>query len=178
MVKFVKQMIGAQVLLFQERLRVGKVSDVLIDPKDGSFAGVEVIAPKEKRPRYVPPTEIKGFGPNFLMVKGLSSVSEADDVVKIKEILKDRFRIISAKVYYESGEYIGKVDDATVNFSLSALEKLYVTPKISVKFFSESLIIPAKSILRIEKGKIFIRNGRAKKRTAKSAVAPATVTKT
>lgn len=172
MVKFISQIIGAQVLLFQERAFVGEVADVLIDPKDGSFAGIELIAPKLKQPLYVPASEIKGFGQKFVLIKGENSLSGKDEVVRIKKILEDRPQILKSKVYQESGGYIGRVEDATLDFKLLSLERLYVNPKISTKFLAESLIIPAKTIIKIEPRKIIIQDGEIKQKEARYATRP------
>lgn len=155
-------MIGKKVLLFQEGLLVGEISRVLIDSQNGSFAGLEVFSEKEKGLRYVPPAEIKGFGRNFVLIKNIDSLSLADDVVVIKKALDEGVKIVNARVYYEDGRYIGKVDDATINLKIAMLEKIYINPKLSIKFLSEYLIISAKMIVKIEPKKITVKDDRPK----------------
>lgn len=169
MVKLISQLIGAKIILFQERARIGEVIDLLIDPKDGAFVGLEIIEERENKYKYIPPSEIKGLGQGFVMVKDLNSLSEEEDVIKIKEVLSCRPEIIKSKVYSEDGEFIGRVVDATINFKLSALEKIYVTPKMSIKFFSENLVISAKQIVEIKKREIIVKNGKRKVKESKFA---------
>lgn len=170
MVKFISQILSAKALLFQERLMVGEVSRVLIDPKDGALVGIEIKGENEEEVRYIPPTEIKGFGNGLVLIKDLNSLSTADEVIKIKEVLDQKIEIIKSKVYFEDGRYLGRVDDATINLKISTLEKIYVNPRLSTKFFSECLIISAKSIVKIEPKKITIKDDRVKSK--KSILSP------
>lgn len=156
MVRFVNDIIGSQVILFQERAHVGPVRDVIIDPGDGSFLGITVYDPIEKRDKVVPSMEIKGSGKNFLLIKDYESITDPDDVVKIKAVLPINPKIIGARVETQSGQYLGKVTNATINLKLLALEKLYVASSSLLKFLSEDLIISAKKIIEIQKTKIIV----------------------
>jgi sporulation protein YlmC with PRC-barrel domain len=172
MVKFIGKIIDSEVLLFQERAKLGEVSDVLVDPADGSFVGLEVLLPKNKI-KYIPLPEIKGFGRGMVMIKGVESLSDRKDVVRIDKMLKNKVIIIGSKVVTEEGETVGKVTEATLNLKLSALERLYVRPPLSLKFLTDSLVIPAKNIVRIEEKKIIIKDTGKAKSKEKTAPCPA-----
>jgi sporulation protein YlmC with PRC-barrel domain len=172
MVKFISKLIGSRVLLFQEKLLVGEVTHVLIDPKDGAFIGIEIFSLTDSGQSYIPASEIKGFGQGIVLVKDVSSLSAEDDVVRIKNVLLERPKIIGAKVYYEEGSYVGRVEDATINIKLLALEKLYINPKFSKQFFTESVIVASKMIVKIEPKRITIKNSQVKARQPKLAPAP------
>jgi sporulation protein YlmC with PRC-barrel domain len=133
MVRFISDIIGSQVLLFQERAHVGPAKEVIIDPNDGSFLGIVVFDPIERKKKVVPASEIKGSGKNFLLIKDYDSISEPEDVIKIQSALEINPKIIDARVETQSGQYLGKVGDATVNFKMMCLEKLYVHPN-SLRF--------------------------------------------
>lgn len=162
MVKLISQLIGAKILLFQERARIGEIAEVIIDPKDGAFVGFKIFEEPQNIIKYIAPSEIKGLGSGFVLVKDLNSLSEEGDVVRIAEVIEDSPEIIASRVYTTENEYVGKVEDATINFKLLSLEKLYVAPKMSLKFLTENLIIGAKQIVKIEKKKILIQNGNVK----------------
>jgi sporulation protein YlmC with PRC-barrel domain len=176
MVKFIGRVIGAKVLLFQERAQVGEVLDVLIDADDGAFVGLEISSSISSEPAYVPASEIKGFGQGFVLIKQIESLSSAEEVVRIKKVIENRPKILNAKVYNETGRYIGKVEDATLSFKLLALEKIYINPRLTTKFLAESLIISARMIVRIEPNKIIIKDDAIQSKEPKYApkAAPAT----
>ncbi|MDD3481172.1 MAG: PRC-barrel domain-containing protein [Patescibacteria group bacterium] len=172
MVKFISKIKGSQIILFQERARLGTVTDVLIDPKDGSFVGLSVEVPGDGM-RYIPTSEIKGYGTGMVMINDLGSLSAADDVIRIKKVLPEKPEIVGARVYTEEGAYIGKVNDATINVELNALERLYIGGRTLFDIFSSDRIIAAKNIVRIEKKKIVIAGSGAKKVLSESLQAKA-----
>lgn len=176
MVKLISDIIGTKVLLFQERSIVGEVAGCIIDPKDGAFLGIKIISEVERKSKVIPENEIKGFGPDIVLVKDMRSLSEPEDVVRIGEALKIDPKIIGEKVETECGQKLGTVEDATINLQLLALERLYVRPKGILNFFAEQLIIPAKKIIEIKKDLIIVSDEFAKaeaKKVAKAVAIPA-----
>lgn len=156
MIRFITDIIGSQVLLFQEKAHVGPAREVIISPDDGSFLGIVVFDPIGKKNMVVPAGEIKGSGKEFLLICDYDSLTEMDDVVKIKAALQINPKIIGARVETMSGQHLGKVKDATIDFKLMCLERLYVAPASIIQFLAKDLIIPAKKIIRIEKEKIIV----------------------
>lgn len=156
MIRFISEIIGSQVILFQEKAHVGPVREVIISPDDGSFLGVIIYDPIDRKNKAVPATEIKGTGKDFLLVKDYDSLTEPDDVIRIKAALEVNPKIIGAKVETQCGQYLGKVNEATINFRLLSLERLFVTPHTLLQFLAKDLIIPAKKIIEIQKEKIIV----------------------
>ena len=157
MVRLISQIISSPVILFQEMARVGEISQVIIDPKDGAFIGLEVLI-KVGFKKYIPISEIKGMGDGMVMIKDINSFSEPDEVIKIKKVLKNAPLVVGSRVITEEGQRIGKVNDATLNLDLLALEKLYVTPVMSIRALSKDIIIPAKDIIKINQKDIIIKS--------------------
>jgi sporulation protein YlmC with PRC-barrel domain len=164
MVKFLSQIIGAKVLLYQERAIVGEVLRVLIDPDDGAFVGLVVAPVHQKDVSYIPTNEIKGFGQGFLMVEGLGSLSEQSDVIKIKHVLDNEPMIIGAKVIDENGQRIGKVEDATIDLKLSVIKKIYVNPLMPFGILGGQRIIDHKQIVKIEQKIITVKSTETKEK--------------
>lgn len=174
MVKFFTDIIGSRVLLFQERAQIGPAADVIIDPADGAFLGISVLDSVEKRKKVIPASEIKGFGTGFVLARDFKSLTEIDDVVRIKKVIEDDVNILGAKVETESGQKLGKVENATIDLKLLALEKLYVNPPLSISFLSTQLIIPSAKIIEIQKKKIIVGDefAKVKKKVTESQIMP------
>lgn len=175
MVKLISDIIGSKLLLFQERVLLGEITGCIIDPKDGAFLGLKIIDSIEKSPKVIPLNEIKGFGPDFVMIKDMKSLSEPSDVVRIEKALKIDPRIIGEKVETECGQKLGKVEDATIDIKFSSLGRLYVRPKGIFSFFAKQLIIPAKKIVEIKKNLIIVSDEFAKveaKKVTKAVLVP------
>lgn len=175
MVKFFTDIIGSTVLLFQERAQIGPAADVIVDPVDGAFLGISVLDSVEKRKKVVPASEIKGFGPGFILIRDFKSLTEIEDVVRIKKVIEEDIKIIGSRVETESGQKLGKVENATIDLKLLALERLYVNPPLSISFLSTQLIIPSAKIIEIQKKRIIISDefAKAKKKIAAAQTAAA-----
>lgn len=104
----------------------------------------------------IPTNEIKAMGSGFVVAKDQNSLSEVNDVVKIKEALKVRAKIIGEKVFTESDQYLGRVNDGTVDVTSYTLERIYVNPPLSLKRMTKQIMIPAKKIIEIKKDKIIV----------------------
>lgn len=164
MVKFISQIIGARVLLYQERAIVGEVSRVLIDPDDGTFVGLTVQPVHQKELAYIPTNEIKGFGEGFVLVEGLDSLSEKEDVIKIQKVLETEPLIIRSRVITESGQRIGTVEDATIDLRYSVLKKIYVNPNLLLGIIGTQKIIDRKQIIKIIKKTIVVKDAKTTSR--------------
>lgn len=154
---------------------VGEVSGCIIDPKDGAFLGVKILDSVGRQPKVIPTNEIKGFGPDIVLVKDMRSLSEPKDVIRILEALAVDPIIIGSKVETECGQKLGIVEDATINLKVLALERLYVRPRGPFGFFAEQLLISAKKIIEIRRNKIIVSDEFAKvdiKKVAKAAFVP------
>lgn len=165
MVKFVSQLIGADIILFQERAIVGRVTRVLIDPDDGSLVGFVAKPVHQNKDSYIPTSEVKGLGKKLIIVEGLSSLSEADDVIKIDKVLRNEPMIIGSQVYSESGQHLGRVEDATLDMTLAVLKKLYVKPLFLAGILKEQQLIDASQIVKIEEKKIIVRDSKIKEKS-------------
>lgn len=174
MVKLISQLTGARVLLFQERAFIGEVQRVLISPDDGSLVGFVITPTHQKELAYIPTNEIKGYGQGFLLIENLTSLSETDEVIKIRQVLDNEPKIIGTTVVTESGLKLGKVSDATVDVRLNTLKKLYVSGPISLGPFGTQKVIDLKQIVKIERKTIIVRDSTQKERQSLMTPAEAT----
>jgi uncharacterized protein YrrD len=170
MLKFASKIIGANILLFQEKAKLGTVKEVVIDPYDGAFLGVLANDPFSKKVKSIPATEIKGMGLGFIMINDLESLSELDEVVKIEKAVNFGAKIFNERVETESGQKLGRVEDFTISLKYQALDKLYVSSGNYVSLFSKELIIELSKIVRIEKKKIIVSDEFVKNTEAKASL--------
>jgi uncharacterized protein YrrD len=160
MMKFISKVIASKVISFQERAILGSVTRVLIDPADGALLAL-VVNVRSRDEKYIPQTEVKGFGEGVVIVEGVSSLSDAEEVIKIAEALEEEPIILGAEVVTEAGDYLGRVDDATLDLGTGSLKSLYVNPKYLGKLLGEQKIISLKQVLRIEKRRIIVKDLKA-----------------
>lgn len=155
MVKFFTDIIGSEILIKAERLRAGKVLSIVIDPDNGQLLGVTTSA-IPGRQTAIPAIEIKGMGNGFLLVNNAESIGELEEIIRIKNAVERKIKIIGQKVFTESGQRLGKCSNATLNLKYQKLDKIFVTPRSVASIFATELIIPAKNIVEIKKDRIVV----------------------
>lgn len=155
--KFMSKIIDSKVISFQERAVLGIVTRVVIDPTDGALLSIALNS-HSKEDKYVPQAEIKGFGEGVVIVEGASSLSDAEEVIKIAAVLAEEPIILGADVVTDSGNILGKVEDATLDLRTGSLKNLYVNPKYLGKLLGEQKIISLKQVVRIERKRIIVRD--------------------
>ena len=156
MVKFISDIMDSVVILFQERIKVGTVKELIVNPDDGFFLGFVVSQYSKEDDKVVLLKNVKGFGNGIVMIDEYGALSDFNDIVEIEKTYPNNPEILKAKVVTESDQKIGKVADATVSLDSKKLEKIYVEPNLSVRFLSNQLIIPKNKIVKIEKKKIIV----------------------
>lgn len=156
MYKFIGDITDSEIILFQEKVRIGKISDLIFDISSAKLLGFFVSQYNSKDIKVVSISDVKGFGNGLVMVNDMNSLSDVDDIVKIKNAVIDNPEIIGSRVETESGQKLGKVANATINLTDYYLEKLYVDPGLSIKFLTNQLIITRNNIIKIKKKTIIV----------------------
>ena len=155
MQKLLSEIKGSRIILFQEQALVGEVNDYLIDHEKGMLLGVFLQSPLDKKLKVIPTSEFKGIGDNHILVSDLNSLTDLDDFIRGAEVIKTDAKIILENAVTEMGSKLGKVSDATFDLIGYKLARIYVRPRLGMRFAKE-LIIPAEKIIEIKKNTIVI----------------------
>lgn len=156
MQKLQSDLIAKGIILRQENALVGVVEDVVINPDNGQFLGFIVREGfGKKNLKALAEKDMLGFNAQFILIPGYKSLGEISDIVRIKDALDKKIKIIKNKVYTISGVYIGKVADYTIDFDAAKLSRLYVNAR-SIRRLAKELIIESSCILSIKKDRITV----------------------
>lgn len=164
MLKFLSELVGLKILLFQEKAVYGPVTGYLINHEDGKLVGLFTRSPLDKKEKFIQSTEIKGVGDDFVLIDSVTTPSDPAEIIKLRELLEVHPLILGETVKTESGRRVGRVKDAAISLRSLRIEKLYINSWGSLKALTKEIILPAKNIVRIEKKVIFVTDleGRAK----------------
>lgn len=155
-----------------ERALVGICEDLIIDFSNGKFMGLLVREGfGKKHLKTIAEKDIEGIGQNFFLVKSYSVLGETDEIVRIKEILDKKIRILQNKVVTVSGQNLGKVYDYTLDLKTGYLSRLYVRPT-ALFVLSPDYIINFSQIISIERDKIIVEDATIKSKDALSIDMP------
>ena len=139
-----------------EGAMVGLVENLIINPDDGKLAGITVREGfGKKHLKSLSAKDILGISSEFYLVPSYDSLGDLDEIVRLKEIMDKDIPIVGNKVYTESGTYLGKVFDYTLDLTTFVISRIYVRPGL-LGGLARQYIIYYKNIISIEKDKITV----------------------
>lgn len=155
-----------------EGAMVGLVENLIINPDDGKLAGITVREGFGKRNlKTLSAKDILGISSEFYLVPSYDSLGDIDEIVRLKEIMDRDIPIRGNKVYTESGTYIGKVFDYTLDLTTFMISRLYARPGL-LGGLAKQYIISYKNIISIEKERITVADLTVKNKESVLAKAP------
>lgn len=146
------QLIGFPILSQQAERPIAKIQDLIIDPENGKFLGVQT-----NRADHIISEK------DFLNFKGGLTVSDntvlvpPSEVLRIETILHSGLNLHRLGVQTEKGKSLGRVEDYWVNLNLCALTQLKVVK--SLWFIPlEVRLIPVSQIVKITPEAVIVKN--------------------
>lgn len=111
-----KSVIGQPLLSYNDGAKVGSVKDLLIGGNNDRLVALLV---EEggllSSPRAVPLAYVTSFGKDAVVITDLRGIIAADNYPEAAEILSRNDKLLGKKVFTESGEDHGKIDDVFFN---------------------------------------------------------------
>lgn len=136
-------------------VKVGRIKDVVIDPKGGAFLGVTVSTSLLKPALFVSPKDIIAVDRAGLIIKSQESLVEIGEIVRAKEALREGIRVIGLPVITQSRKRVGRVSDLAIDLEGQRVAKYYIR-----SWFSER-IIPATAVVKITRKQVVIESDEA-----------------
>lgn len=100
--------------------------------------------------------DIRDILPQGIVIDDYDVLSEPEELVRLKEVLKLEFELIGKQVITVNKEKVGKVGDFAVETTTMTIQKLYVSQSILKSFTGGSLSIDRSQIVEITKDKVII----------------------
>lgn len=139
----------------QPPVRIGKVKDVVIDPKGGAFLGVTVSTSLLKPALFTTAADIIAVDRAGLVIKSEDSLVEINEIVRAKEALRQGVRVIGLAVVTQSRKRVGRVSDLAIDLEGERVAKYYVRSWLSER------IIPATAVVKITRKELVIESDEA-----------------
>ncbi|KKQ72265.1 MAG: hypothetical protein US92_C0001G0186 [Candidatus Peregrinibacteria bacterium GW2011_GWA2_38_36] len=162
--KFHSEFVGAPILSESERALVGAVADFIVNPSNGKIEG---IAMDNGFKKVIPAIDILKLAMP-VMISEMDAICDADDIIKIKNILSENKKIIGNKVFTKSGIFVGRVYDYAINLGSTCMTKLAIAKSFLGLFHINEILLPSSEIIEITPEKIII-NDILERKKAKSA---------
>ncbi|MBI3495638.1 PRC-barrel domain-containing protein [Candidatus Berkelbacteria bacterium] len=139
----------------QPPVKIGKVKDVVIDPKGGRFLGVTVSVSLLQPPLFVSTSDMLAVDHAGVVIKSEEALVEINEIVRAKEALREGIRLIGLRVVTTSNKRLGRVSDLVIDLEGERVAKYYVS-----SWFSER-IFPASAVVKITKKELVVESDEA-----------------
>lgn len=139
----------------QPPVRIGRVKDVVIDPKGGAFLGVTVSTSLLKPPLFTTAADIIAVDRGGLVIKSEESLVEINEIVRAKEAIRQGVRVIGLPVVTQSRKRVGRVSDLAIDLEGERVAKYYVHSWLSER------IIPSTNVVKITRKELVIESDEA-----------------
>ncbi len=118
--------------------------------------------------------DAREIGNDCILVDSADALASLEDIVRIKQIVASGFRLVDTKVFTEGGSYLGKVEDFTINFETSRVQRLTIQPQLLRRLMSDTLLIDREQIVDVTNDRITVREAtiRESKRAGVGATMP------
>src|SRR4051812_31752351 len=107
-----KTVIGKPILAYDEGLRIGEVRDVILGADNAAVVGlVTEEGGLFETSKVAPIDEVSSFGRDAIVVRSSASILSAGELPAIKSILDRKQSLLGTRVFTETGDEQGSVND-------------------------------------------------------------------
>lgn len=115
--------------------------------------------------------DIRELLPKGFIVNDHDSLSDPDDLVRLKDILALKFDLIGKQVITDAKQKVGKVNDYAVEVETLYIQKLYASQSLIKSFTGGNLSIDRSQVIEITDSKVVIHDLAMRSSATATAVA-------
>lgn len=146
------KIIGLPIASIEEESKVGEISQLVIDPKNGALLGFLVrsggIFSEHKALSVV---DVREWDPNGLVIGSIHHIVPINEIVRMKEIVDLKLVILGLKAQTESGKSLGVIENLLIDTDTLTVAKYYVKNIL----LGDERVFPANSVVKIDKTVVF-----------------------
>lgn len=171
MLQLSASLLNKAVLSLRTGTPVATITGPVINPNNLKIEGFYCQDSFSKKQLILLYQDIRDMLPDGYVVNDHDVLSEAEELVRLKDVLNLRFEVIGKSVVTVDKQKVGKVSDYAAETETMFIQKLYVSQSILKNFTGGSLSIDRSQIQEVTPHRIII-NGLMEK-TPATAAAPA-----
>ncbi len=165
------RLIGCPILSLHIGGRIANVTETIVDPNTLKIVACRVDGPLVGREigEILPMASVREFSRLGMIVDSGDEFVEADDVVRIKELLELNFSLLGLKAETKKGRKLGKVSDFTVEPESWQIQQLIVQRPMMQSFLDPELTIARSQISEINDYKVVVKDSTEKSKVKTKA---------
>lgn len=153
------RLLGCPVLSLHVGGRIAVVNELIIDPDNLKIIACRVDGPLVGKEvgEILPMNSVREFSRLGMIVDSADEFVEADEIIRVRDVLKLNFSLVGLKVETKKGAKLGKVSDFTVEPSTWQVQQLIVQRPLIKAFLDPELTIARSRIVEVGDYKIIIK---------------------
>jgi hypothetical protein len=170
MLQLSANLLNKSVLSLRSGTPIASITSAIINPHNLKIEGFYCQDRFDKKELVLLYQDIRDLLPQGFVVNDHDVLVEADDLVRLKDVLKLRFELIGKPVETLTKEKVGRVSDFAAETETMFIQKIYVTQSILKSLTGGSLSVDRTQINEITPKKVVINE--MMKKSAVPATAP------
>lgn len=152
---------GLPIAAIEEKEKIGAIREIVIDRKDASIIGfiVDVGGVLFHNKKFISQVDVLDIDEHGVTTRTNENIIDPSQVVRVKKIVDDGFRLVGMPTYTRSKKYLGRVNDYVIDTKTLSVIKFYINNLLDHKIFDY------KKVYKIKKDKIIFKDDVEKVRT-------------
>lgn len=153
------RLLGCPVLSLHVGGRIAVVNELIIDPDNLKIIACRVDGPLVGKEvgEILPMNSVREFSRLGMIVDSADEFVEADEIIRVRDVLKLNFSLVGLKVETKKGAKLGKVSDFTVEPSTWQIQQIIVQRPLIKAFLDPELTIARSRIVEVNDYKIIVK---------------------
>ena len=156
MLKLINTFLGKPVLSLRTGHRVGITKEPILNPHNLKIEGFYCDVMAQKQPQVLLNQDIREINNRGFVVNDHESLSDHEDLIRLKEIIELDYNLIGKPVVTVSGNKVGKVADFALDDESMFIQKIHITKPLVRNISGGHLMIDRSSVNEITPKKIVI----------------------
>ncbi len=154
---------------------IARVTEPIVDPDSLKIIGFKLEGKmiRDDVGDILPMNSVREFSRMGMIVDSIDEFVKADDIIKIRDVLKLNFALPGLKVVTRKKVKLGKVLDYTVDIETWHVQQLIVQRPVMKAFFDPELVIPRKQIIEVDDYQVTVKDEREKVKSKVAKEEPA-----
>ena len=140
---------------------IAKTTEAIIDPSDLKIVGFYLTGPEVGDGEHgdiLQIRDVREFSNLGMVIDSSDEFVNADDVIKLKEVIDINFQLIGKKVETKKKTKLGKVIGYTVNPADFMIQQIVVQRPFMKSFLDPELLIGRSEIVNVDDEKVVVRD--------------------
>lgn len=116
----------------------------------------------KRKPSVILMRDVRQFAPDCVIIDSFDEIEDADEIVRLRDVMEAAFTPEGKSVVNESGHRLGKVEDYTINLKTFMLQKLYVHQSLMKSILFNNLVIDRTQIIDVNDKQFTVKDATAK----------------